>query len=123
MMMVCLDQTLIPQLDRVSSESVYYTTWFIWISFTISLWTFWSVKVAVVNGGTETAPIWLKISLFVFQRWKKFLRVWNDMSVSNDDRIFIFGWTNPLITVKKHHYSVCPFITCIAFSALPQGVL
>jgi len=35
-----------------------------------------------VNGGTEIAQILLKIFAFVFQRWTKDLRVWNDMKVS-----------------------------------------
>jgi len=55
---------------KAVSENLDYTAQFIWVSFTISLWTFWSGSCVAVNGGTESTQTSLK-SLFMFQRWTK----------------------------------------------------
>jgi len=49
----------------------------------------------------SSSQISSKISQFVFWRWMKFLQGWNNMRV---DRIFIFGWTNPLIWKQTVEY-------------------
>ncbi len=53
------------------------------------------IRILAVYGGSESSRNSSKISEFLFRRWKKVLQVWNDMRVSNYDRILIFGWTYP----------------------------
>ncbi len=66
-----------------------------------------SVIYLAVNG-----TVTCKIRKIVFRRRTKILWVWNDMWVING-KIFILGWSNPLIVWKFTEY--CIFMTVIIY--------
>ncbi len=73
-----------------------------WTILTMSLLSFWALNVVVAllsMQGQKALGFDQKIFSFVFLRSTKVLRVWNNMRVINY-RIFIFGWTIPLIVNK-----------------------
>ncbi len=65
-----------------------------WTILTIPLLPFWALNESVgllsMKGLNESSWISSKISEFVFRRWTKVLRVWDDMSVNNYWQNFLF---------------------------------
>lgn len=85
---------------------------YIWITFTISLWTFWCLKVLSewsFSRRTEISPIWWKISEFVFRLWAKGL----ERHKVNDDRILMALWSVSLLNAFKcvKYPHTCSFIS------------
>lgn len=70
--------------------SLQKTARLMWITFTIALQTFWSIKVIQRKDGN--LRFYGKLLQKMFSRWMKVFRVWSDMSKF----IFIFGSTVPL---------------------------
>jgi len=73
---ICSSYKAIKSLQKCGLTAQFF--FFFLISYTITLWTYWSVKVS--EAGRKASS---KTSYFLFWRWMNVLRVWNDMRVSN----------------------------------------